>query len=165
MNRKKQQRLRRHPLIRFLRAIIRIGRVFFKPSRKKISVSQPEQSPRFDPPLDDLQDRPIIIEAPKLSLTDPYLTVEELLGLVQWELPAPVMQSIPATTQPKKTAVRSIEHGGIQNISKVKPQDQFITVGELFELVQWKAAASPNLVAMSTVSIKDRPLIQDFSRN
>jgi hypothetical protein len=165
MSRKKQQRLRRHPLIRFLRAIIRIGRVFFKPSRKKIFVNQSEQAPRFDPPVGDLRDCPIIIEAPKLSLTDPHLTVEELLGLVQWKLPAPVMQVAPAATQQKKTAIRSIEHSGILNISKIKPQDQFITVGELFELVQWKAAASTNVVAMSTASIDDRPLIQDFSRN
>jgi hypothetical protein len=165
MNRKKQQRLRRNPLIRFLRAIIRMGRVFFKPSRKKIVVSQPEQAPLFDPPMGDLRETPSIIEAPKLSLTDPSLTVGELLGLVEWKLPAPVVQALPAATQQKKTAVRSIKHEGILNTPKVHPQGQFTTVGELFELVQWKAAAAPSLASVSTAPIGASPPIQDFSQN
>jgi hypothetical protein len=161
MNRQKQRRLRRHPLIRFLRAIIRLGRLFFKPAKP----SRRNQFLTLEPPIGDSINLPIIIEAPPPSLTDPDLTLGEILGLVQWKLPEPAQQVAPAVPPPQKTAAPSIEHSGILNVSKIHPKEQFVTVGELLELVQWQFPAPPRQAALSTAMSDIRPQQKDFSLN
>jgi hypothetical protein len=157
MNRQQQRRLRKHPLIRFLRAIMRIGRRIFgtakKPLRPTLSV------PTFEPPIGE-----IIEPAPKRSITDPDLTVSEIFGLVQWQLPEPAKRVAKVVKQ-NIAATPATERGGILNISKVKPQDQFVTVGELFELVKWNFSVQPDLGQMSGMLTEAPIRPQDYSLN
>jgi hypothetical protein len=159
MNRQQQRRLRKHPLIRFLRAIIRIGRVIFgtakKPLRPTLSV------PIFEPPIGEIIAPP---PAPKRSVTDPDLTVSEIFGLVQWQLPEPAKQVAKVVKQ-NIAATKTTERGGILNISKVKPKEQFVTVGELFELVKWNFSLQPDLGQMSGMLTEAPIQPQDYSLN
>jgi hypothetical protein len=162
MNRQQQRRLRKHPLIRFLRAILRIGRLIFgtakKPLRPNLSV------PIFEPPTGEIIAPPPVPPAPKRSITDPDLTVSEIFGLVQWQLPEPVKQVAKVVKQ-NIAAPQTTERGGIVNISKVKPQDQFVTVGELFELVKWKFSVQPDLGQISGMLTETPIRPQDYSLN
>lgn len=160
MNRQQQRRLRKHPLIRFLRAIIRIGRTIFgkpqKPRRPTPAV------PFVEPPIVEIIEPPA---APKRSITDPDLTVSEIFGLVQWQLPEPVKQAAPATIKQNLAVTKTTESGGIVNISKVKPQDQFVTVGELLELVKWNFSLKPAPAEMSEMPDDGSVQPQDYSLN
>jgi hypothetical protein len=159
MNRQQQRRLRKHPLIRFLRAIIRIGRLIFGTAKKPLRPTPAE--PILEPPIDEIIAPP---PAPKRSITDPDLTVSEIFGLVQWQLPEPAKQVAKVVKQ-NIAAPQTTERGGIVNISKVKPQDQFVTVGELFELVKWNFSVQPDLGQMSGMLTEAPVRPQDYSLN
>jgi hypothetical protein len=160
MNRQQQRRLRKHPLIRFLRAIIRIGRTIFgKPKKPLRSIPA---VPIFDPPMGEIMEP---APAPKRSITDPDLTVGEIFGLVQWQLPEPVKQAAPVTIKQNLAITKTTEYGGIVNISKVKPQDQFVTVGELLELVKWNFSLKPARAEMSGILDDGSVQPQDYSLN
>jgi hypothetical protein len=159
MNRQQQRRLRKHPLIRFLRAIIRIGRLIFGTAKKPL---RPTPSvPTFEPPVGEIIAPP---PAPKRSITDPNLTVSEIFGLVQWQSPQPAKQ-VATVVKQNIAAPKTTEYGGILNISKVKPQDQLVTVGELFELVKWNFSVQPELGQMSGILTEAPIQTQDYSLN
>jgi hypothetical protein len=160
MNYQQQRRLRKHPLIRFLRAIVRIGRLIFgkpkKPLRPTLSV------PVFEPPTGEVIQEPI---APKLSLSDPNLTVGEIFSLVQWQHPAPVKESAPVVVKQNIATPKSATYGGAINIAKLKPKDEFITVGELFAMVKWRSSFQPVLEQASAVLSNAVPPSADHSLN
>ncbi len=159
MNRQQQRRLRKHPLIRFLRAIIRIGRVIFGTAKKPL---RPTPSvPIFEPPVGEIISPPPV---PRRSITDPDLTVSEIFGLVQWQLPEPVKQVAKVVKQ-NIAAPKTTTSGGILNIAQVKPKDQFVTVGELFELVKWNFSVQPDLGQVSGMLTEAPIRPQDYSLN
>jgi hypothetical protein len=159
MNKQQQRRLRKHPLIRFLRAIIRVGRLIFGTAKKPLRPTTAE--PIFEPPIDEIISPPPV---PKRSITDPDLTVSELFGLVQWQLPEPV-KPVALVAKQKIATTKTTEYGGILNIAKAKPKNEFVTVGELLELVRWNFSVKPDLGQMSGLLPEEPMQPPDYSLN
>jgi hypothetical protein len=76
MRTRKHTKLKRHPIVRFIRGVFRLFRVLFRPKRT---------AARFD--LID----PVAIEPNSLEL-DRLVTVGELLGQVKWQAAPSTMQ-------------------------------------------------------------------------
>ena len=80
MKSRKHRKLKRHPIVRFIRGVFRLFRVLFRPKR---TIS------RLDLP------QPVAIEEPiEVSSfdRDRLITVGELLGRVKWQSPSPILQ-------------------------------------------------------------------------
>ena len=82
MTSRKHRKLKRHPIVRFIRGIFRLFRVLFGPKRRV--------------PTLDLQ-APVAIEASSFE-RDQFMTVGELLGRVKWQSPSPSLQTEAAST-------------------------------------------------------------------
>jgi sulfur carrier protein ThiS len=82
---------------------------------------------------------PQIAEIPP-SITDKYLTVGQLFALVNWQIPEPIEQKTPVAVEvPKQTiATDVVNRSKMVNVSKISPADDYVTVGELFTLVNWQ---------------------------
>jgi hypothetical protein len=80
MKSRKHRKLKRHPIVRFIRGVFRLFRVLFRPQR---TIS------RLDLP------RPEVIEE-RIEVSsfeqDRLVTVGELLGRVKWQSPPPTIQ-------------------------------------------------------------------------
>lgn len=76
-----RRKLKRHPIVRFIRGIFRLLRILFRPQRTiaRLDLPRPEA----------IEDR---IEMTSLEL-DPLVTVGELLGRVKWQSPSPNIQT------------------------------------------------------------------------
>ena len=86
MSSRKHRKLKRHPIVRFIRGIFRLFRVLFG-SKRTIA--------RLDPP------RPVEIEDRIVESSfdrDRLITVGELLGRVKWQSSPPSLQKEAAST-------------------------------------------------------------------
>ena len=83
MNRQQTRQIRKHPFIRFIRGVIRLLRVLFKPD--KHSVREIE--------LQRLR----AIKAQEQELAERYITVGNLFDRVEWQFIAPVELEVPQT--------------------------------------------------------------------
>ena len=86
MSSRKHRKLKRHPIVRFIRGVFRLFRVLFG-SKRTIA--------RLDPL------RPVEIEdriAESSFDRDQLVTVGELLGRVKWQSPSPSLQKEAAST-------------------------------------------------------------------
>ena len=86
MTSRKHRKLKRHPIVRFIRGVFRLFRVLFG-SKRTIA--------RLDPP------RPVEIEdriAESSFDRDRLITVGELLGRVKWQSSPPSIQKEAAST-------------------------------------------------------------------
>jgi hypothetical protein len=80
MKSRKHSKLKRHPIVRFIRGVFRLFRVLFRPQRTTARLDLP---------------RPVAI-AENIEATsfdrDRLVTVGELLGRVKWQSPPPTIQ-------------------------------------------------------------------------
>jgi hypothetical protein len=109
MNRQQQRKLKKHPLIRLIRGIVRLIRVIFKPAKNaRLQAIELAEIERIE--QDRAQIRQIEIEqsqilaAQQAALDERYITVGDLLDRVQWQ-----------SSTPKPTAVLSV--------AKLSPHD------------------------------------------
>jgi hypothetical protein len=84
MSTRKHRKLKRHPIVRFMRGIFRLFRVLFRPKRTLARLELP---------------RPVAIEERIESTSfdrsfelDRLVTVGEILGGVKWQSPPPTIQ-------------------------------------------------------------------------
>jgi hypothetical protein len=94
MNRQQQRKLKKHPLIRFVRGIFRLLRVIFKPAKNaRLQANELAEIDRIE--IARAQIRQAEIEesqnlaAQKAAQADKYITVGDLLDQVQWQSSAP----------------------------------------------------------------------------
>ena len=79
MNTRKHRKLKRHPIVRFIRGIFRLFRVLFRPKRTaRLEVLLPVAI--VEPSLEDSFEEDLLI------------TVGELLGGIKWQSPSPKIQ-------------------------------------------------------------------------
>ena len=86
MSSRKHRKLKRHPIVRFIRGIFRLFRVLFGPKRTIARLDLP---------------RPAEIEARIAESSfdrDRLITVGELLGRVKWQSSSPSLQKEAAST-------------------------------------------------------------------
>ena len=133
---KRNQRRKRHPLVRFLRSVLRLIRALFKPN-KRLARSI-DRSSNFDLLPADFQqvspELPIataaisIVSTPEISPQDPLLeTIGELFARVQWQmLPAPMPAKVAAPVPAVRTNLASPSGASLE------------TVGELLDRVKWQ---------------------------
>ncbi len=80
MSTRKHRKLKRHPIVRFIRGIFRLFRILFRPKR---TIA------RLEPP------RPAAIEEPIFDNSfeeDRLITVGEVFGGIKWQSPPPNIQ-------------------------------------------------------------------------
>lgn len=157
MKRPGKRRSKRHPLLRFIRSVYRLLRVFFRPIRKKVRTSLPKFVHTSDEAVGRTEG-PILTEEPVArKATDSQITVGELFGLVQWQSPSSIKLRSDSALQPKITSVK-VARGIILNASQAQQIDSQITVGKLFGLVQWQSSNSTGLGAKIEDSLSDSSL-------
>lgn len=90
MKSRKHRKLKRHPIVRFIRGVFRLFRVLFRPKRTLARLELPRPA-AIEENLD--LSRPVAIEknikAPSFD-RDRLVTVGELLGRVKWQSPPPI---------------------------------------------------------------------------
>ncbi len=116
MNRQQQRKLKKHPLIRLIRGIVRLMRVIFspaKPNRRLPEIVHPvidpaaiERAERERAELERAKiaeraelERQQLIAARERELAEKYITVGALLDRVQWKFPEPLVLDVPAATK------------------------------------------------------------------
>jgi hypothetical protein len=72
----KHRKLKRHPIVRFIRGIFRLFRVLFRPKRAAARLDLDRQEPSEESSFE----------------RDRLATVGELLGRVKWQSPLPTIQ-------------------------------------------------------------------------
>ena len=80
MSTRKHRKLKRHPIVRFIRGIFRLFRVLFRPKRTIARLELP---------------RPVAIAEPSFDRSfdeDRLITVGEVLGGIKWQSPPPTIQ-------------------------------------------------------------------------
>ena len=84
MKSRKHRKLKRHPIVRFIRGVFRLFRVLFRPKRTAARLELP---------------RPVAIEERIESTSfdrnfdlDRLVTVGEVLGGIKWQSPPPTVQ-------------------------------------------------------------------------
>jgi hypothetical protein len=83
MKSRKHSKLKRHPIVRFIRGIFRLFRIIFKPKRSlRRSDSYHQEFTE-----ESLQLEPIEVDRYPNSL----ITVGELFSTVKWQLPEPII--------------------------------------------------------------------------
>jgi hypothetical protein len=91
MKSRKHQRLKRNPLVRFIRGVFRLFRVIFKPKHRNLRSLQDKQSDLSQVELDRRQPIPGI-EQRNLELDfrqrGQFITVGELFEQIKWQMPA-----------------------------------------------------------------------------
>lgn len=91
MNRQTQRRLKRNPLIRFVRSVLRLLRVLFRPASKNVREIPIETALEIERlRLQEERDR---------ELAEQYITVGELLERVQWQFSEP-KPAVTSASQP-----------------------------------------------------------------
>jgi hypothetical protein len=154
MKRPGKRRSKRHPLLRFIRSVYRLLRLFFRPTRKKVRTSLPKFVHTSDEPTGSTEN-PILTEKPVArKATDQYITVGELFGLVQWQSPSSIKLRSDSAPKLKRNSVK-VDRGIILNASQAQQIDSQITVGKLFGLVQWQFSTSTGLGVGSGAKTED----------
>jgi hypothetical protein len=187
MKRPEKRRSKRHPLLRFIRSVYRLLRLFFRPTRKKVQTSlsqfvhtpdepggRTEDSILTEEPVarkaidrygssrsDEMQEKSETIAGPRSLYTSP-ITVGELFELVQWQSPSSIKLRSNSDLQPKRNSVK-VDRGIILNASQAQQIDSQITVGKLFDLVQWQSSSSTGLRVGSGAKTEDS--LSDSSLN
>jgi hypothetical protein len=94
MNRQQQRKLKKHPLIRFIRGIFRLIRVIFRPAKNgRLQAIELAEIERIE--LERAQIRQAEIEHHRIlaeqtaALAERYITVGDLLNRVQWQSSVP----------------------------------------------------------------------------
>jgi hypothetical protein len=80
MKSRKHSKLKRHPIVRFIRGIFRLFRVLFRPKRTIARLDLPQ---------------PVAIEPASFDRSfdrDRLVTVGEVLGSIKWQSPPPAIQ-------------------------------------------------------------------------
>lgn len=85
MNRQTKSRLKKHPFIRFIRGVIRLLRILFRPDRNSAREIQLE--------------RVEILTAHEPELTEQYITVGNLFDQVDWQFVVPLKIDPPINTK------------------------------------------------------------------
>jgi hypothetical protein len=193
MKRPGKRRSQRHPLLRFIRSVYRLLRLFFRPTRKKVQTSLPKFVHTPDEPAGRTEDSILTEEPVARKATDRYsssrsdevqeksetiaglsslytspaqevlhITVGELFELVQWQSPSSIKLRSDSELQPKRNSIK-VDRGIILNASQAQQIDSQITVGKLFDLVQWQSSSSTGLRVGSGAKTKDS--LSDSSLN
>lgn len=81
MNRQQTRQLRKHPFVRFIRGVIRLLRVLFRPSKNSAREIE----------LQRLR----VIKAQEQELAERYITVSNLFDRVEWQFIAPLEIEVP----------------------------------------------------------------------
>lgn len=171
MKRPEKRRSKRNPLLRLIRSVYRLLRVFFRPTRKKVRTSLPkfvytldEVAGRKESPIlaEELvasrKENPILAEElVARKVTDRYITVGELFALVHWQSPSSIKLRSNSALQPKKNTIK-VDRGIILNASQAQQVDSQITVGKLFGLVQWQFSNSTGFGAKNEDRFSDSSL-------
>jgi hypothetical protein len=152
----RNQRLKRHPLVRFMRSLLRLMRAIFKPKKRSSrSIDRTHsQKSSFDRLPADFQqvapDLPIENKAisivTEISTQDPLLeTIGGLFDRVQWQmLPTPIPAKVSAPPQVVRTNIASPSSSSLE------------TVGELLDRVKWQlpTATIPGKVASNSRAVR-----------
>jgi hypothetical protein len=162
MKRPEKRRSKRHPLLRFIRSVYRLLRVFFRPTRKKARTSLSKFVHTSAEAAVTTEDSILAEEPVARKVTDSQITVGELFGLVQWQSPSSIKLRSDAVLQPKRNSVKAAR-SIILNTSQAQQIDSQITVGKLFGLVQWQFSTSTGLGVGSGAKTEDS--LSDSSLN
>jgi hypothetical protein len=112
MNKQQQRKLKKHPLIRLMRGIVRLIRVIFRPARSNARLSPTElaqieriELERAQIELAQIKHNQILAEESR-ELAERYLTVGELFDRVQWQFSPPKDLGTDVST----TKIKSLTH-------------------------------------------------------
>ncbi len=154
MSSRKHQKLKRHPLIRFIRSILKLIRTVFRP--KKRPSRSVDRSTAEDRLLFDLDRRQGVRKEVAIELAiqpkDPLVeTVGELFDRVQWQIPPVITQPISEIVVARTSTVSHVQHSSLA------------TVGELLGQVKWQIPSATRLAQSSDLT----PIVRthDVSRN
>jgi hypothetical protein len=132
----RNQRRKRHPLVRLLRSIVRLIRAVFKHKQRRLRPL--DRSENFDRLPADFervtQDLPIVTEqisveiAPVIVARDPLVeTIGGLFERIQWQMiPAPIPVKVSAPVPAIRSNLASPSGASLE------------TVGELLDRVKWQ---------------------------
>jgi hypothetical protein len=104
MNRQQQRKLKKHPLIRSIRAIFRLLRVIFKPAKnarlQAIALAEIErvEQERAQIRQAEIEHNQTLAEQ-QAALAERYITVGDLLDRVQWQSSAPKNLAVSSATK------------------------------------------------------------------
>jgi hypothetical protein len=104
MNRQQQRKLKKHPLIRFVRGIFRLLRVIFKPAKNaRLQAIELAEIERIEIERDRIRQAEIEesrnLAAQQAALAEKYITVGDLLDRVKWQSSAPTALAVPSATK------------------------------------------------------------------
>ena len=162
MSSRKYQKLKRHPLIRLIRAILRLIRTIFRPkkrpSRSVRSVDRSTADERIvlAPVRPSVSDEPIAVApviATELAIEPQDLVVEtvgELFDRVQWQISSVITPPISKVVVARTSPVSHVQHSSLA------------TVGELLGQVKWQL---PSATGQQSSDLNPRVRTFDVSRN
>ena len=138
MSSRKHHQLKRHPLIRFIRSILRLIRSVFRPKKRPSrSVRSVDRSIADEPLLLAPRRQDVRKEVATELLIQPKYplvgTVGELFDLVQWQIPPVITQPISKIVVARTSSVSHAQHSSIA------------TVGELIGQVKWQILPATSL--------------------
>jgi hypothetical protein len=104
MNRQQQRKLKKHPLIRFVRGIFRLLRVIFKPAKNaRLQAIELAEIERIEIERDRIRQTEIEesqnLAAQKAALVEKYITLGDLLDRVKWQSSAPNSVAVLSATK------------------------------------------------------------------
>ena len=155
MSSRKYHKLKRHPLIRLIRSILRLIRIVFRPKKRPSrSVRSVDLSTADEPILLAPDRRQGVSKEVELAIQpkDPLVeTVGELFDRVQWQIPPVITQPISKVVVARTSPVSQVQHSSIA------------TVGELLGQVKWQFPPATGLEQSSNTNSMTRTF--DVSRN
>ena len=155
MSSRKHQKLKRHPLIRFIRSILRLIRTVLRPKKRPSrSVRSVDLSTADEPILLAPDRRQGVSKEVELAIQpkDPLVeTVGELFDRVQWQIPPVITQPISKVVVARTSPVSQVQHSSIA------------TVGELLGQVKWQFPPATGLEQSSNTNSMTQTF--DVSRN
>ena len=89
MKSRKHTKLKRHPIVRFIRGIFRLFRVLFRPKRTTARLDLPQPVAIEPASIDRSIDRSFNRSFDR----DRLVTVGEVLGSIKWQSPPPAIQN------------------------------------------------------------------------
>ena len=155
MSSRKYHKLKRHPLIRLIRSILRLIRIVFRPKKRPSrSVRSVDLSTADEPILLAPDRRQCVSKEVELAIQpkDPLVeTVGELFDRVQWQIPPVITQPISEIVVARTSTVSHVQHSSLA------------TVGELLGQVKWQIPSATRLAQSSDLT----PIVRthDVSRN
>ncbi len=160
MNGRKRSKLKKHPLIRLIRGILRLVRVLFSPKKpivKSLARSASDKQTSFDLLPAELPQNttarqiardPIEHSAPEISTQDPLIeTIGEVLGRVRWQIPP----TIAPTVTPAKVVDNTRKAVQPNLASSIEPSLE--TIGTVFDRVKWQIPTGTGLEKVASTSV------------